>query len=317
MAATYRRIPTLFVIENTGVSIYARPGDLRWVTSTGTLEMLKVDGTWDTVPGGGGAPGPAGAQGNMGPPGWDGFDGADGEMGPPGPSMPGTPGADGAAGPVGPPGLDGFDGADGLDGLPGPAGAAGAPGSAGATGSAGAPGPPGLDADEPEMPYIIPGPQGATGPAGSGGGLTTLRKTANQTINAGAGVFVDVTDLTFPVVNGTTYAFYFYVVFRSAQTTTGWKCSVNCPAGTLDFHAIGQTIANAAAGAATWLERHNVTRDDMTLLTSTVTASVDLINIIQGRYICTANGTFAVRFANELAANTDLVVQAGSWGFYF
>jgi hypothetical protein len=30
-----------------------------------------------------------------------------------------------------------------------------------------------------------------------------------------------------------------------------------------------------------------------------------------------ANGTFAARFANELAANTDIVVQKGSWGMWF
>lgn len=146
---------------------------------------------------------------------------------------------------------------------------------------------------------------------------TYLKKTADQTINGGAGVFVDIADLTFPVVNGTDYAFFFYITFRSAQTTTGWKASVNCPAGALDFWAGSQIIANGAAGVATHTERHNVTRDDMTLLTSTVTAGVDLAIRIEGRYKCTADGTFAARFANELAANTDVVVQKGSWGFYF
>jgi len=38
---------------------------------------------------------------------------------------------------------------------------------------------------------------------------------------------------------------------------------------------------------------------------------------IKGRYLCTANGTFAARFANELAANTQIVVQKGSWGWWF
>src|SRR5687767_8683338 len=56
----------------------------------------------------------------------------------------------------------------------------------------------------------------------AGGGMTTLRTTSNQTINAGAGVFVDVTGLTFAVTSGTRYAFEFYVTFQSAQLTTGW-----------------------------------------------------------------------------------------------
>ena len=150
-----------------------------------------------------------------------------------------------------------------------------------------------------------------------GGGINTLRTTSNQTINGGAGVFVDITGLTFPVVSGTDYAFDFYITFRSAATTTGWKAGVNCPAGTLDFWAGSDVIANGAAGVATHTERHNVTRDDMTLLTATIVQNVDLAVRIRGRYLCTANGTFAARFANELAANTEIVVQKGSWGTWF
>lgn len=147
--------------------------------------------------------------------------------------------------------------------------------------------------------------------------MHVLRTTANQTINAGAATFVDVTDLTFPVVSGTSYAFFFYVTFKSAAATTGWKMGVNCPTGTLDFWAGSQTIANGAAGVATHTERHNVDRDDMTLLTATVTANVDLANRIEGRYLCTQDGTFACRFANELAADTNIVVQKGSYGWWF
>ena len=218
----------------------------------------------------------------------------------------GPQGVEGPQGPVGPqgaPGSAGPEGPQGIQGIQGPAGVKGDPGIQGLEGPAG--------------PQGNQGPQGNVGPQGPAGpGPTTLRKTANQTINAGAGVFVDVSGLTFPVVNGQMYAFYFYVVFQSAAGNTGHRCSVNAPAGTLDFHVLNQSIANGPVGLATWTERHNTVRDDHTLLTSTVTAAVDLICIIQGRYIATANGTFAVRFANELA-NTDVVVQAGSWGFYF
>lgn len=151
----------------------------------------------------------------------------------------------------------------------------------------------------------------------SGGSINTLRTTSNQTINGGAGVFVDITGLTFPVVSGTDYAFEFYITFQSAATATGWRAGVNCPAGTLDFWAGSDVIANGAAGVATHTERHNTVRDDMTLLTATITQAVDLNVRIKGRYLCTANGTFAARFANELAANTQIVVQKGSWGLWF
>lgn len=152
---------------------------------------------------------------------------------------------------------------------------------------------------------------------GPGGGINTLKKTANQTINAGAGVFTNITDLTFPVINGTDYAFYFYITFQSASTGTGWKAGVNCPTGALDFWAKSDVIANGVAGVATHTERHNTVRDDMTLLTATITQAVDLSVEIRGRYCCTQDGTFAARFANELVSNTQIVVQKGSWGYWF
>jgi hypothetical protein len=130
-------------------------------------------------------------------------------------------------------------------------------------------------------------------------------------------VFTNITGLTFPVTSGVDYAFEFYITFRSAQTTTGWKSGVNHPGGTLDFWAGSDIIANGAAGVATHTERHNTVVDDMTLLTATITAAVDLNVRIKGRYLCTASGTFAARFANELASNSDIVVQKGSWGWWF
>lgn len=153
--------------------------------------------------------------------------------------------------------------------------------------------------------------------AGGGGGMNMLKKTANQIINSGAGVFIDIANLTFAVVSGVDYAFHFYITFQSSLATTGWKAGVNCPTGTLDFWARSQVIANGAAGVATHTERHNTVRDDMILLTATITQAVDLAIMIEGRYKCTQNGTFAARFANELASNTNIVVQAGSWGYWF
>ena len=235
------------------------------------------------------------------------------------------PGSEGPPGPEGPQGTQGIQGIQGIQGVQGDPGA---DGSDGATGPAG-PAPSGngivtVTAGVLDTPLAFPGgttsflraDRSFAAPPG-GASINTLRKTANQTINAGAGVFVDITDLTFPVVSGTDYAFDFYITFQSAATTTGWKAGVNCPAGTLDFWAGSDVIANGAAGVATHTERHNTVRDDMTLLTATITQAVDLNVRIRGRYLCTANGTFAARFANELASNTQIVVQKGSWGMWF
>lgn len=142
-----------------------------------------------------------------------------------------------------------------------------------------------------------------------------LRTTVNQTINGTA--FQNITDLTFSVVNGKDYSFIFYIVFRSATTSTGFRFAVNAPSGTLDFFHTYQTVANSeTAGVATWLQKHSVTRDAMTVLTSTITANVDLVCIIQGRFMATASGTVAARVASELA-NNDLVIQKGSVGIWF
>lgn len=247
----------------------------------------------------------------------------DGEIGPPGPrgadGAAGINGSTGAAGPLtlGPMGLNGEDGEDGFP-IPGNQGIQGVQGIQGIQGVAGplTLGPMGMDGEDGEDGFPIPGPIGATGATGTGG-ITTLRTTGNQTINAGGSVFTDITDLTFPVVNGVRYAFKFYIVFQSALLTTGWRSGVNCPTGTLDFFTTYQTIANSTTGSASWVHRHNTVRDDMLLLSSTVTANVDLVVVIEGRYLCTADGTFAARFANELGANTDITIREGSWGMYF
>lgn len=241
---------------------------------------------------------------------------------------------DGERGTNGPPGLKGATGATGATGAAGPAtlGPMGLddyiveeiispPGPQGPTGNPGATGPSeplmmlGLDGMDGEDGMPIPGPPGS---AGAGASLTFLKTTVQQTINAGASVFTDVTGLTFPVVNGNTYAFKFYVVWQSAVAATGQKSSVNCPNGTLDFFSTHQTVANSATvGVSTWLHRHSVTRDDLTTLASTTDAGVDHVTMFEGRYICTQDGTFAVRLANESASNTDITVEAGSWGYYW
>ena len=151
--------------------------------------------------------------------------------------------------------------------------------------------------------------------AGGGGGLSTLKKTADQIINGTA--FQNITDLTFPVSANTDYAFDFYITFRST-TATGFRFSVNGPAGVVDFMRKYQTVANNnLVGVATWLEGHSVAFDTMTVTAASITAGVDLHCRITGRFKCGgASGTFAARAASE-SANNDLVVQKGSWGTYF
>ena len=154
-------------------------------------------------------------------------------------------------------------------------------------------------------------------PAGGGGGVSTLKTTADQIINGTA--FQNITGLAFSVLANTDYAFKFHIVFRSAATTTGFRFSVNGPAGAAVEHFMTyQTVANSElAGVATWLQKHSVAFDQMTVLAATIAAGVDLVCMIEGRVKVGATaGTFAARVASELA-NNDLVVQKGSWGMFF
>lgn len=165
--------------------------------------------------------------------------------------------------------------------------------------------------------YLKRSGTGIIGGTPAGGGISTLKKTADQIINGTA--LQNITDLTFAVAINTDYAFKFYIVFRSAVTTTGFKFALNGPAGAIiDYWCKYQTVANSTTvGVATWLERHSIVYDSMSVETATITAGVDLVCMIEGRVkVGATSGTLAARVASELA-NNDLVVQKGSWGLYF
>ncbi len=147
--------------------------------------------------------------------------------------------------------------------------------------------------------------------------MTTLRTTGNQTINATG--FADVTGLTFAVIANTSYAFKCHIVFRSANTATGFRFAMNGPgSSTVDYFMTYQTVANTnATGVATWLQGHWIVYDSMTVTAATIAANEDLVAMIDGRVLIGATpGTMAVRAASE-TANSDLTVRQGSWCYYF
>jgi hypothetical protein len=215
-----------------------------YVPATGTIYMIRTEGTaqsclsgqhvavsWNVqgVEGPAGAAGVPGEAGHAGADGADGLNGAQGDQGPTG--LQGADGADGltgAQGDQGPTGLQGADGADGLKGAEGdqgPAGLQGADGADGADGVNGAQGLKGEPGDGLEfiwngtqlgvrrvgdVSYSYQDLQGADGPAGgSGGGPTILA--ANATL-PGAGTFVISGDNLMPAspVTGTLVAVIAY-----------------------------------------------------------------------------------------------------------
>ena len=167
-----------------------------------------------------------------------------------------------------------------------------------------------LGTGHPSSSTFLRGDQAWAVPLG-GGGPSLARKAANQTINGNA--YQDITDLPFALAANTPYHFIFYIVFRSAATTTGFGFSVNGPANSLlDYIVHYQTTANAAlTGDVT--QRKDTAYDAMGALNATVTAGVNLRCRMEGILRTTAAGTLAARVRSELA-NNDLVVQAQSVG---
>ncbi len=145
--------------------------------------------------------------------------------------------------------------------------------------------------------------------------VVTARKLSDQIINSVA--FVDIADLTFPVLPNINYGFDFYIVFQMAVLTTGCRFAINCPPGSiLDYFITQQTVTNNNPSPS-WQQSHWIA-PDATVVTSNVPESnQDIICKITGRVLVGANGgTIAARAASEVA-NNDMVIQRGSWGLFF
>lgn len=221
---------------------------------------------------------------------------------------------------VTPGGIRGADGPAGADAplpaqprrpdpLPGPRGIPGTPGPAGADGATGPIGPPIIVRARDEG---IPGPRGLMGPPGpagaaGAGGYRTLVTLGADVINnnAVANTFQDVTGLSFAVVAGTIYRFQATIIYNSAATTTGSRWSVNGPASPtmLAFMSRYSNGANAEGFAV-----QNAYDAAPVSATSLTTGN---IAIITGIVQPSANGTFIVRFASEIASSA-ITAKAGS-----
>lgn len=147
--------------------------------------------------------------------------------------------------------------------------------------------------------------------------VVTARKTSDQIINSIS--FVDIADLTFPVLPNIDYGFDFYIVFQMAVLTTGCRFAINGPPGcVVDYFITQQSGVGNSNPSPSWPQSHWIAFDATIVSPSNVPeANQDLICKITGRVKVGATpGTIAARAASELA-NNDLVVQKGSWGLFF
>lgn len=127
--------------------------------------------------------------------------------------------------------------------------------------------------------------------------------------NAVANSIADVTGLSFPVANGSTYWFKFLIRYSSAATTTGSRWSINGPS----FSALNyQSIYTLAA---TTITTNNATAYDIPAASNATSLTVGNIAMIEGIITVTADGSVIARFASEVA-NSAITALAGSLVYY-
>ncbi len=118
--------------------------------------------------------------------------------------------------------------------------------------------------------------------------------------------FADVTGLTVAVKNGKKYMFEAHLVHVTNANTTGAQFGVNGPAGTFLVQTIAAVTPDVAAGGVTAV-------DTAAVAETTGPGAVPALAILTGHLEPSADGTFAVRCASEVAIAGGLVVKAGSW----
>lgn len=137
-----------------------------------------------------------------------------------------------------------------------------------------------------------------------------LRVTADVT-NATTS-FADITGLTVALQSGKTYAFEAHLYSINNATTTGSQYGYNIGAApTVSLIANIQLITpSATAGAVAGGSA--TARDTAASATGTGAVSVKL-DIVSGYIQPSADGTFAMRVASEVAVAAGVIVKAGSW----
>lgn len=130
--------------------------------------------------------------------------------------------------------------------------------------------------------------------------------------NAVANTIADVTGLSFSVTNGKTYYFKAIIRYTAAATTTGSRWGVNCSAGT----AANLTFTSEYTLTSTTSTRNAMVQafDSPAASNATSVVAVNMAKL-EGHFTPTADGTFIIRFASEVA-NSAIVAKAGSVCYY-
>mgnify|MGYP000402669049 FL=1 len=128
--------------------------------------------------------------------------------------------------------------------------------------------------------------------------------------NAVANTLQDVTGLSFPVVNGKTYWFRFFILYTSAATTTGSRWTINTPSFSTLTYKSEYTLTATTITIKQGLQAANLPAacNASSLLNGNVA-------IIEGIIDVSANGDIIARFASEIASSS-ITAKAGSFVEY-
>lgn len=140
------------------------------------------------------------------------------------------------------------------------------------------------------------------------GGDTVVKLTADQASTASA--LANTTGLSFAVTAGQTYRFAAVIVYRTAVLTTGIRLGATTPAFTV--YSANVTI-NGIAVDGTGAAFHGAltTSGDSVVSPSVAAINTDYTALINGVLVPSANGTFQLQHATEVAT-TAATVRTGS-----
>lgn len=138
-----------------------------------------------------------------------------------------------------------------------------------------------------------------------------LRVTADV-VNATVSL-ADVTGLTQPVKSGKHYAFEAHLYHVTNATTTGAQFAINGPTMTAMRVSTISTVTGSATAAVLSAPVADITARDTVISVQTTGAANVVLTILSGWINPSADGTFAVRCASEVAVASGLTVKQGSW----
>lgn len=125
--------------------------------------------------------------------------------------------------------------------------------------------------------------------------------------------FADITGLTTPLLSGRHYNFMAVLIHQTNATTTGAQFGVNIGAAPTSLILSGYAQITASVTAATYGSSAAVTaRDTAMVVETTGPGAVNMIAVMHGWIVPSANETFAVRCKSEVAVASGLTVNAGS-----